>query len=494
MFKSVFAKYITAFMGIIFVSFLVLVLIITLMVNNYALRAKEAQLANAAHTAADLLERRTKEKLKTNFAQMLEDDAADLDGLLTSLAAGGENITIMLVDTGGNVLRIVTSEGGSGSTAQVPKVVMDEVNSGNELSQFEALEGVFEIPHLYFAAPVYTVDGYVCGTVMASSPSAAFNELLGVMVKTVVVGSLWVMLAALVAVYLITAKVIGPLKDMSHMAKEFAAGNFAVRVPVRGKDEVAELAVAFNNMAESLSHLEVMRNTFMANVSHDLRTPMTTISGFIDNILSGAIPPERQGYYLELIRAEVQRLARLVSSLLDISRIQAGDRKFTMKPFDICEMARIILISFEDKINEKRLDVDFACDEERMNVLADRDAIYQILYNICDNAVKFSREGGALRVSLTAGEGHRVTVSVYNEGVGIAAADLPFVFERFYKGDKSRGLDKSGTGLGLFIAKTIVDAHHERIWVESEEGRYCRFSFTLPAVNAERERSSYARK
>jgi signal transduction histidine kinase len=165
--------------------------------------------------------------------------------------------------------------------------------------------------------------------------------------------------------------------------------------------------------------------------------------------------------------------------LLDISRIQAGDRKFDMRPFDICEMARRILISFEAKIEAKHLDVEFFCDEERLHAFADHDAIYQILYNLCDNAVKFSKEGGKLSVSLTLGEEHRVTVAVYNEGEGIAAADLPFVFERFYKGDKSRGLDKSGVGLGLFISKTIIAAHGESIWVESEHGKNCCFYFTL---------------
>ncbi|MBO7341382.1 MAG: HAMP domain-containing histidine kinase, partial [Clostridia bacterium] len=272
----------------------------------------------------------------------------------------------------------------------------------------------------------------------------------------------------------------GPLKDMSRMAGEFAAGNYSARVPVRGRDEVAALAVAFNDMADSIARLEVMRNTFVANVSHDLRTPMTTISGFIDNILSGAIPPERHAHYLEVIRTEVARLARLVASLLDISRIQAGDRKFDKKPFDVCEMARRILFSFEGKIDAKRLEVEFLCDEDRMLTLADHDAIYQILYNICDNAVKFSREGGVLRVALTAIKDDHVQVSVYNEGEGIAAEDVPYVFERFYKGDKSRGLDKSGVGLGLFISKTIMDAHNERIWVRSEQGSFCEFNFTLP--------------
>ena len=171
-----------------------------------------------------------------------------------------------------------------------------------------------------------------------------------------------IMIAALIAVYFISEMVIGPLKNMSRAAKSFAAGRFDVRVPVRGSDEVAELAVAFNNMAESLANLENMRNTFMANVSHDLRTPMTTIAGFIDGIVAGAIPPDKHEYYLGIIASEVRRLSRLVASLLDISRMQAGDRKFSMSRFDICEMTRQILISFEQKIDAKRLEVEFECE------------------------------------------------------------------------------------------------------------------------------------
>ena len=482
MFKSVFAKYITTFMSIIFVSFLILVLLITMMVNNYAVEAKQGLLENAARGMADFLGARMENSntQKNAFERMINSISDDVDRTMLVMAATGENITMLVVDNDGNILRMVANGQVTESNADIPRSVLTEVNNGLSVSEFAELEGVFDEPHFFYAAPVFTTDDIsVCGTVFACASSATLDELLGVMVKTVIVGSLWVMLAALIAVYVITERVISPLKDMSSMAKEFASGNFDARVPVTGKDEVAELAVAFNNMAGALSQLEVMRNTFMANVSHDLRTPMTTISGFIDNILSGAIPPERQGHYLELIRTEVQRLARLVASLLDISRIQAGDRKFEMKPFDICEMARLILFSFEQKIDGKRLDVEFECDDDRMIAVADRDAIYQILYNICDNAVKFSREGGRLRVSLTKIEGNCVRVAVYNEGEGIAAEDIPFVFERFYKGDKSRGLDKSGVGLGMFISKTIIDAHRQHIWVESVQGEYCEFNFTL---------------
>jgi len=289
---------------------------------------------------------------------------------------------------------------------------------------------------------------------------------------------MWVMCAAIIVSYFISEKTVAPLRHMSKAAKAFASGQLDVRVPVIGDDEISELAIAFNNMASSMATLENTRRSFLANVSHDLRTPMTTISGFIDAIIDGVIPPEKHEYYLKIIASEVRRLSRLVSSLLDISRIQAGERKFNMISFDICEMAREILISCEQRIEDKHLDVEFDCDEDNMRVIADKDAIHQILYNICDNGIKFSKDGGKYRVSIKERE-KKIYVSVFNEGEGIPPEDLPMIFDRFYKSDKSRGLDKTGVGLGMYIAKTIIDAHNESISVNSKHHEWCEFIFTL---------------
>jgi len=296
------------------------------------------------------------------------------------------------------------------------------------------------------------------------------------------------MFTALIAVYIITEKVIGPLKQMSNAAKSFATGDFSARVKVQGKDEVAQLAEAFNNMAQTLQNSENMRNIFMASASHELRTPMTSIAGYIDNILSGAIKPEQYNYYLTIILNEVHRLSRLISSLLDMSRLQAGERKFKMISFDICEMARIILLSMEIRIEDKKLDVEFYNEEDNMFVYGDKDAIYQILYNICDNAVKFSYIKGKLAIKIKYGENKRICISVYNEGQGIEKDSLPYVFELFYKTDKSRGLDKTGIGLGLYIAKAIVKAHKGEITVTSEYGKNCEFNVCLPPKDEQTEK------
>ena len=216
----------------------------------------------------------------------------------------------------------------------------------------------------------------------------------------------------------------------------------------------------------------------MASVSHDLRTPMTTISGFIDGILSGAIPDDQHDYYLGVISGEVHRLSRLVSQLLDISRLESGDRKFNFVDFDVAEVSRLILLSFEQKIDQKKLDVEFNSDEDYMFVNADKDAIYQIIYNLCHNAIKFSNEGGKFAINITRISGKKIKVSIFDEGQIIAPDDAKHVFDRFYKTDKSRGLDKSGVGLGLYICKTIIDAHGEGIHHEPHENG-CEFWFTL---------------
>ena len=258
----------------------------------------------------------------------------------------------------------------------------------------------------------------------------------------------------------------------------FGKGDFSERIAVNGHDEVAELALAFNNMAESLENLESMRNSFLANVSHDLRTPMTTISGFIDGIISGAIPEDQHEHYLGVISAEVHRLSRLVNQLLDISRLESGDRKFNFSDFDVAEVSRLILLSFEQRIDEKHLDVEFYSEEDGMPVNADKDAIYQIIYNLCHNAIKFSTEGGKLAINIRRIPGKKIKISIYDQGQVISPEDAKHIFDRFYKTDKSRGLDKSGVGLGLYICKTIVDAHGETISHEPHEDG-CEFWFTL---------------
>ncbi len=470
-------------MIIIVTSLILLLAIIGTLVDDYSESSKNESVASAAGALGNGIQTKLQSYGSSGtfsaFCRYYEDE---IDSQIATVKAMANfPVTVFIADSDGNILIARPDENCNYQNgAQIPRSLMDELNNGVELSVHNNLEGIFDTPHVVSATPVYLRNNYVCGTVIVCCDLGSINDFSEVLIKTVAISSLWVMLAALIAIFFISERIISPLRVMSQAAKSFAKGEFSVRVPVVGNDEVAQLASAFNNMAQNLESLDEMRNNFMSSVSHDMRTPMTTISGFIDCILSGAIPPEKHEYYLKIIRDEVLRLSRLVASLLDISRIQAGDRKFVMAPFDICEMGRQILISFEQKIDKKRLEVEFDCDSDNMFVTGDHDAIYQIFYNITDNAVKFAREEGILKLSLKRTDDKKVKVSVYNEGDGIPYEDQPFIFERFYKSDRSRGKDKTGVGLGMFIAKTIIEAHSEVIALESEPGKYCEFYFTMP--------------
>ncbi|MBO5649402.1 MAG: HAMP domain-containing histidine kinase [Clostridia bacterium] len=485
MLKSVFSKYLLAFLVIIAVSFVVLTGTVCSMVTSYSADAKRSAVESGAKTVASFLSDSYDASYSGAFSQYVYLHRDMLRGSLELLSANEEKMLVLVTDARGTVL--VTDVG---SESYVSKKLDGDffsgILSGDAVSATELTDlGILDAEYLVGVHPLYAAeeggDSALLACVFVCSPSGTISGLVETILKTILISCMCVMSAAMVAVYFISDKISSPLKEMSRAAKQYAAGKFDVRVPVRGSDEVAELAMAFNNMATSLANVESQRRSFLANVSHDLRTPMTTIAGFIYGILDGAIPPEKQPYYLELIAGEVRRLSRLVASLLDISRIQAGDRKFTMTAFDICEMARQILISFEQRIEEKQLNITFDCDRDNMTVYADRDAIHQVLYNICDNAVKFTYPGGAYRISIT-NRDKKTYVSVWNEGKGIPEEELPYVFDRFYKSDKSRGLDKTGVGLGLYITKTIIDAHEEEIWVKSKSGAFCEFVFTLQTV------------
>lgn len=485
MFKSVFAKYITAFILIIFISFSMMLSVIVSLVNNYSLNLRSEIAKSAAHSADAYLSLHFEESELSDFRKFVTENYAEVSEIITSVASNCDGVSLLLADRNGRLILYAHPDdtGYFQTEIRLPEDMRGPLADRQDAHAIGSLSGVFDSAYLSYATPVLDADGAYCGSIVASTSGDSMKMLLNQTIKTIFISSLWILVAVLIAIYFITEMVTGPLREMNKAAKKFGSGSFDVRVPVRGNDEVAELAKAFNNMADSLANLETARNTFMANVAHDLRTPMTTISGFIDNLLIGAIPKEDEAYYLGIIKDEVKRLSRLVSSLLDITRLQAGDRKLTMANFDICELARLILISFEQKIDDKKLNVEFECDEDRMLVSADRDAIYQMLYNICDNAVKFAKEGGDYRIRIKDADKKTVVVSVYNTGEGISPDDQPHIFERFYKADKSRGIDKNGVGLGMYIARTIVEAHGQRIWVESRQHEYCEFFFTLPKGN-----------
>ena len=474
-------------MAIVFISFSALTLMLASIVDNYSYTMKKKLMENTAQSISSSIDVAMRMG-HMGFGNVLESEGGQFRDILNRNADNAEAV-IFITDRNGKVL-IKSDDKDSVVPDELPESVLNSVYNYTENEyDYSTLDGVFDKKYVNSIRPIYIMPPHNMGDVdeFEASPEmlgALFicsdnrNPIMDALGSTFAMTILWIFIVSFFAVYFISERMTYPLKQMSRAAKSFAQGKFDVRVPVRGEDEVAELAIAFNNMAMSLEKMEENRNMFLSNVSHDLRTPMTTISGFIDGILTGAIPPSKQEYYLEIVSGEVKRLSRLVSSLLDITRLQSGEKKIVKTSFDICEMARQVLISCEDRIEKKHLDVSFVTDDDSMNVFADHDAIHQILYNLVDNAVKFSFEKGMLDLSIVKRD-KKIFVSVKNTGEGISKDELPYVFDQFYKSDKSRGLDKTGLGLGLYICKTIIDRHGEEIWVKSEEGAWCEFVFTL---------------
>lgn len=318
--------------------------------------------------------------------------------------------------------------------------------------------------------------------VIASVPTAQILNRMSGSFRLNLIVMLTVMLLSIPIVWWIVQRQTKPIKLMTAAARKMAHGQMDVRVPTSGTDtaELNELAVAFNNMSQALAQSERKREEFVANVSHELKTPMTTISGYMDGMLDGTIPPEQQRKYMEIISGEVKRLSRLVRSMLEVSRIQdkgiPAERK---RPFDLCQVLGEVLLSFEQKINGKSLNVETDLPDVGANTLADPDAVTQVVYNLLDNAVKFCPEEGTLGLRVKEAKGGKYLVSISNTGPTIPAEELPLVFDRFHKTDKSRSVDRDGWGLGLYIVKAIILAHEEDIYVTSRDG-VTEFSFTMP--------------
>lgn len=330
--------------------------------------------------------------------------------------------------------------------------------------------------------PVYYEDlngkQQIIGAVFGTTPTTADSLTLSVM-RIFFLSALVCLIVAFVAIWKLTKNFVKPLRQMSTAAKKFAIGDFSYRVKITGDDELAELGRAFNDMADSLDTLESSRRSFVSNVSHELRTPMTSIGGFIDGILDGTIPREKQDYYLNIVSGEIRRLSRLVVAMLNMSKIESGS--FEMKPtnYDISDQIIHILLTFEQKIEEKNIEIQGLEDLTPTYIVADTDMIYQVIYNIFDNAVKFTNDGGYINVTMK-DLNDKIEVHIKNSGIGIQSDELPRVFERFYKVDKSRSLDAKGAGLGLYIVKMMVEMHSGKIWAKSDDESSAEFIFTLP--------------
>ncbi len=376
-------------------------------------------------------------------------------------------------------------------TAILSGVIPDTIESKTYNGElFYLSEGTMD--HMYkndtltVMKPIYAADGKTVSSLLVLFiPLPHISYLLNVLSSNFVFAVLGSLLISIILSYALSYRIARPLKSMNEAAKKLGLGDFAMRVnPNNSISEISELIATFNNMAESLENAEENQRSFTASIAHELRTPMTSIIGFIDSILDGTIPHDEAPKYLKICLSEARRLSRLVNELMDVTRIERGLQKLDCMPFDINECIRRQIIKYEEKIRTKRLDVSCDFEQEKCVCYCDKDAITRVIINLLDNAMKFTEEGGHIHIDVSL-HGEKAYVSVENSGEGIAQEDVKHVFDKFYKSDKSRGLDKKGIGLGLYLVKNLLQLHNEPIYVESTPHAMTRFSFTLPIYHGE---------
>ena len=474
-FRGLYWRQMSITVGMVLLTLVLLGTVFFSLSYNYARGQKTDELLERAQVVSRLSVRYLESGRYLTMEELRQDQVFQQ---LAATAAMISDMDILVCDEEGHVL-LSTDETMEGQSITIPEGVMSAVLEQGTWAGRSRLDQLYESKRFVGGVSVVSpTTGKVLGSVFTVSSGDTVDALWRTFAGLLVMTALVVLMISFVATSVTTMRQIKPIREMAQATRCYAEGDFDIRMNDYGRDdEIGELAASFNNMAERLQQTERQRREFIANISHELKTPMTTIAGYTDGILDGTIPPENEKQYLQIIANESRRLSRLVRRMLDVSQLQAMDPLRNGNHFDICESMRRVLISMEKKINDRNLDVEADIPDEPILVLGDNDMITQVLYNLLENAAKFAREGSTLYLGVTMMDG-KARVTVRNVGDTIPAEELPLLFERFHKSDKSRSEDKDGYGLGLYIVKTILQQHKEDISVTSENG-VTTFTFSL---------------
>ena len=340
----------------------------------------------------------------------------------------------------------------------------------------------FSVPVLTVGIPL-KIGGSIKGAIFFHTPIEEIDLILYDIYADIWKATLFSAVLAVVLLYWTSRRISKPLSQMSEVSREIASGNYKRRVNVSSRDETGQLALSFNAMADSLERLEDMRRTFVANVSHELRSPLTSMRGYIQGVLDKTFDPEEQEKYLTIALEETERLNKLINELLDLSQIESGQFPLNIQVFDINEQIRRLIIAQEEKINQKGIDVEIDFEATNCMGQADPDRIKQVIINLLDNAIKFNRYEGKILIKTWRNRG-KVYVKIQDQGIGIPTDEIANIWDRFYQVEKSRSGRERGTGLGLSIVKKIIEEHHENIWVNSSLGKGSAFIFSLEASSS----------
>lgn len=480
-----FFKYFIFFSSIVLVSFIVVgASFMTLMTNTLL-----NQISEDTKTTASNLAEMTTELFNSDIPRDNPQAAIATMCKNVEFISRSKDYDAFICDQNGNV--IVCSETFSNfeinenyvceqhGNLRIPAIYIRQV-AASEFNEFTKLNGIYDSYHSVCMSPIYLNKEFIGFCVVSAPLMGSVTPNVGKTLVMFVVSAAAVLLLVTVAVSIMTERIAKPIRNLETATKCYASGDFTYRVPeLNANDELAALVTKFNAMATSLSQIENSRRSFVANVSHEFKTPMTTIGGFINGILDGTIPPEKQDYYLNIVSSEINRLSKMVTTMLNISKIETGNVDMNIEQFDIAPKLVTTFLGFEQLISKKNIEIEGFEDLQSAMVHGDSAMIDQVIYNLADNAVKFTNEGGKIIVN-TATDKKFTYLAITNTGKGIPEKEIDKVFERFYKVDQSRSTDVKSTGLGLYLIKSIIDLHNGSVTVESEVNSFTRFTIKLP--------------
>ena len=416
-------------------------------------------------------------------AELPEGD--ELDALSTKLEIIGESAEAYLFFTDNDGRVMIASSPDKLESLIVPEEMMEKIDASDAdyYHVFGTLGGMLDGKSYITVSEMRNENGQPSGYLFLCSSGEQLTQFKQQFWSNFLLSACVMLLCASILTKILMRQLTDPLQKVTDAAQRFGGGDLSVRVEgVEGEGEAADLARTFNRMADNIQMNDNSRGQFMGNIAHELRTPMTTIKGFVDGILDGTIPPEMQNHYLQLVSEETGRLARLIQNMLDLSKLESGEYQVNARMFNIWETLTGVALAAEQRINDGMIELEGLTMDEKVLVYADPDLIHQVAYNLLDNAIKFTPAGGTIRFSVEK-LGPEAEISIWNSGQGISPEALPYVFERFYKEDRSRGLHARGSGLGLNICKVLVNLAGGQIRVESQQGEWCRFVFTLPTCS-----------
>lgn len=469
--SSLVAKLLLTFTAIIGITFIMIASVLSFWFENYYFDQTKKQLDGLGNLLAESM---------VSYLSLHQQAAYEELVKTLTIVADSIDADITITDNTAYIMAVSNSDYSNKRFSESKNIDdITELAKGKSIEKRATYDEDLERMSYMYMVPVYYGQQWFRGVIIMSIPIGQLKAPIQRFTVIIWIAAISALVASSIIIYYFAQKIlIAPLDKINNAAKKLSKGEVDKRVYIESNDEIGELADSFNTMADSIAQVEKNRREFISNVSHELRSPITSIRGFVTGIIDGVIPQEKEGYYMRIVYDEINRLSRLVNELLDLSAMEAGKLNLKISEFDINEIIRICIINLEPKIKHRKLEVDVVLEGSHLFVIGDRDRIVQVVTNLADNAIKYTEAEGYIRVT-SRSRGNKAYVSIYNDGPAISEEDMNNIWDRFYKADKSR-TNKVSTGLGLSIVRHILTQHGEEIWVENKTPtKGVTFTFTL---------------